>query len=90
MAEQIRLTVYDFHPGDPVWYTPIDSTARFQGVVDGYFEGGASLNITYRRWIHGYKGDTVALIPSIVGQFAINEGRLYHRDDGEDIQAALV
>lgn len=73
-------TIHDFQPGDHVWYQPPEDGDEYAGVVDEFTAAG-TLRITIRRWVKG----EAHLTHSIVGQYAINEGRLYRRQDGEDI-----
>lgn len=73
-------TITDFQPGDPIWYQPPEDGDEYAGVVEEFTVTG-TLRIITRRWVDGEPH----LVRNIVGQYAINQGRLYRREDGEEI-----
>lgn len=80
-----RVTVLtEFSAGDHIWYQPPEDTDEYAGVVDEFTPAG-TMRITTRRWVNGQPH----LVHNIVGQYAINQGRLYRRTDGTDITADI-
>lgn len=74
------MVLSEFTVGDHIWYQPPEDGDEYAGVVDEFTVAG-TMRITTRRWVNGVPH----LVRNIVGQYAINQGRLYRRRDGEDI-----
>lgn len=74
-----KLTLESFKPGDPIWYT-VNGVTHPGTVVKMNWAERTLTAVTRRE-----NGDGVYYAYSVVGLYAIGQGRFYRRDDGEVI-----